>query len=58
MTEKEYNICIGKILAGKALDVTTAHSFVGAIGAMESLLDEGDQEDYFGTEGWQHLVWE
>lgn len=58
MTEKEYNVCIGTILAGKPLDVTTAHRFVETLVQFECLLDEGNQEDYFGTEGWQHRVFD
>jgi len=58
MTEKEYNICIGKILAGKPLDEDMAHSFVFKLGEFENLLDEGDMDDVFGTEGWRHLIWD
>jgi hypothetical protein len=58
MTEKEYNICIGKILAGKALDESTAQSFVCTLSQFEQLLDDGDQDDYFGTEGWRHRIWD
>lgn len=58
MTEKEYNICIGKILAGKPLDQSMADSFVSTLNVFESLLDEGDQDDCFGTEGWRHLAWD
>lgn len=56
MTEKEYNICIGTILAGKPLDVTLAHSFVETLVEFESMLDDADSDDYFGSEGWRHMV--
>ena len=59
MTEKEYNICLGKIIAGKPLDEDTAQSLVSLLSRFEDMLDDTDQEDYFGTEGWRHYVgWE
>jgi hypothetical protein len=58
MTEKDYNICIGRILAGQALSEDTAQSFISVLNAFENLLDEGDQDDYFGTEGWRHRIWD
>jgi hypothetical protein len=56
MTEKEFNICVGKILAGKSLNEEDAINFVETINEMESMLDDGDQEDFFGTEGWRHVM--
>jgi hypothetical protein len=56
MTEKEYNICIGKILAGVPLTSEEGQRFVEVLCNFESLLDQGDQDDYFGTEGWRHRV--
>jgi hypothetical protein len=58
MTEKEYNRCTGMILAGAPLPEEMRASFFTTLSIMESLLDEGDQEDYFGTEGWQHVVFD
>lgn len=54
MTEKEYDICIGMILAGRGLSEEDAHAFIEAISKMEGMLDDGDQEDFHGTEGWRH----
>lgn len=56
MNEKQFNICIGKIMAGKALDEDDAHEFVDTLSDIESLLDDGDQDDVFGTEGWRHCL--
>jgi hypothetical protein len=56
MTEKEFNVCIGKILAGKGLSEEDAINFVEDVNEMQSMLDDGDQEDYFGSEGWRHRM--
>ena len=47
------NIIRGKNLVGKA---TKQDVFVlfEHIDALETLLDETDQDDVFGTEGWRH----
>ena len=54
-TDKTINIIRGKNLVGKTekadVDARIAH-----IDALEMLLDEGDDEDMFGTEGWRHRV--
>lgn len=56
MTEKEYNRAIGKILAGVPLGSEDAAEFVSILGLFEGMLDSGDQDDYFGTEGWRHQM--
>lgn len=56
MTEKEYNIAIGKILSGKPLSDEEANLFIETLGEFENMLDEGDQDDYYGTEGWRHRM--
>lgn len=59
MTEKEYHICIGKIISGNPLSNEDAARFVDMIAKFEEMLDEGDQDDVFGTEGWRHnLGWD
>jgi hypothetical protein len=56
MEERDYNVCIGKILAGKPLNDEEANMFVDVLREFESMLDEGDQEDFYGTEGWHHRM--
>lgn len=59
MNEKEYNIAVGKILAGKVLEGDEALNFVNLISKFESLLDDANDFDVFGTEGWHKQVnWE
>lgn len=59
MSEKEYNISVGKILAGKVLEGDEALNFVNLISKFESLLDDANDFDVFGTEGWHKQVnWE
>lgn len=56
MNEKEYNKTLGKILSGKGLNEDEANSFVEIVGRMESMLEDTDQEDFFSTEGWRHIM--
>lgn len=58
LPESDYNRAVGKILAGKALDPDEALAFIATVSKFESLLDDANDFDVFGTEGWQHhLNW-
>lgn len=54
-TDKTINIIRGKNLVGQTtkedVDLLFQH-----IDALEQLLDEGDENDAFGTEGWRHVA--
>lgn len=52
---KQVFMARARIALGKA---TTADIkiFMDYVDAMEGLLDEGDQMDKFGTEGWLHRI--
>lgn len=52
-SDSTINIIRGKNLVGKASkeDVSVLLDHLDAI---ETILDEKDCEDYFGTEGWRH----
>lgn len=54
-TEKTINIIRGKNLVGKAtkadIDKLLEH-----IDALELFLDDNEQDDQFGTEGWRHAL--
>lgn len=54
-TDETLNIIRGKNLVGAA---STDDVFVllQHIDALEDLLDEGDEDDAFGTEGWRHRL--
>ncbi len=55
MTERAINIIRGKTLVGKATrDEVLA--LCRHIDECERLLDEADESDCFGTEGWRHYV--
>lgn len=56
MSERDYSICIGKILAGKTLGEDEAQRFVEILSYFESMLDDADMQDFFGTEGWRHYM--
>lgn len=53
ISEKEYNIIIGKILVNHATETEIREVF-SVIKRMEDILDSGDMNDAFGTEGWRH----
>lgn len=54
-SDKTLNIIRGKNLVGKAeksdIDALFAH-----IDALEMFLDDADEDDTFGTEGWRHSI--
>jgi len=56
LSEKEYNTSVGKILAGKVLEGDEALHFVNLISKFESLLDDGNDFDVFGDDGWRGRV--
>jgi len=56
MTKKEFLKALGKVGAGVALKGSEAEEFADVVERMASLLDEGDYEDFYGTEGWTRVV--
>lgn len=57
MTEAQFNRILGKISSMPG-DVDF-EQFVQLVSSMMAMLDEGDYEDFFGTEGWRHrLGWD
>jgi hypothetical protein len=54
-TDKTMNIIRGKNLVGQA-DKADIFKVFEHLDALESLLDEGDEDDAFGTEGWRHRL--
>ena len=56
LSEREYNIAVGKILAGKVLEGDEALNFINLLSKFESLLDDADDFDALGTEGWRKRV--
>lgn len=59
-TESEYNIAIGKLVAGpEHLSIDERFALAQTIGQLESLLDACDEVDRFGSGGWRHTFgWE
>lgn len=54
MTEKEFCKILGKLEAQGGYE-----EFVANIESMMSMLDETDEDDTFGTQGWRyHFGWE
>jgi len=54
-TEKTINVVRGKNLVGKAQQADV-NKLLEHIDALELFLDEGDQDDMFGSEGWRHRL--
>lgn len=55
LTEKELNILRGKTLTNHITQQEILKVF-GHIDMLELFLDERDQDDAFGTEGWRHSI--
>lgn len=54
MTENKFNKALGRIAAGAIL--SDSEEFVAKVEELMTLLDEADQDDYYSTEGWRHVV--
>lgn len=59
-SESKYNQALGKLLAGpEHLSREECISIMETLNKFEQMLDEGDMDDCFGTEGWRHnLGWD
>jgi hypothetical protein len=58
MTEKEYNKVLLKLALGAPLAHEEVQEFIAVVEHMESMLDAGDGDDYYGTVGWRyHFGW-
>lgn len=55
MNESEFDRFIGYLEAYMA-DDDRVEKFIECIGEMQSMLDDADQDDYFGSEGWRHRI--
>jgi len=54
-TDETLNIIRGKNIVGAATS-DDVFALLQHIDALEDLLDEGDDDDAFGTEGWRHRL--
>ena len=54
-TDKVLNIIRGKNLVGKA-EKADIDKLFEHIDALEMFLDDNEQDDQFGTEGWRHAI--
>lgn len=55
LTERELGIIEGKIEVGH-ITKEDANKLLYYIEELHGLLNEGDQDDAFGTEGWRHRI--
>ena len=55
ITTRDVNILAGKALVGAQTD-EEQRIMVEYSTELEILLDEADQDDFFGTEGWRHRL--
>lgn len=58
ISSKELNIIRGKVLGGNLNSVKREEllAVFDCLDQMEELLDEADQQDALGTEGWRHAA--
>lgn len=57
-SESDFNVIRGKMLVNHQSQ-EELFDFLATIAEMEAMLDESDEDDYFGTEGWRHrLGWD
>lgn len=54
LTDKELNIIRGKAIVGHATPEEILSIF-SHLDSLESKLDETQEDDFFGTEGWRHF---
>ena len=54
-SERELNIIRGKMLVGAA-SITEQKEILKYITALESLVEDADLDDFYGTEGYRHLL--
>lgn len=54
-TDKTINTIRGKNLVGHA-DKADVDKLIEHIDALELFLDDNEQDDQFGTEGWRHAI--
>lgn len=55
LTPNELRRALMRLACGAA-NINDAEMVNSHIEALEELLDEADQADYFGTEGWRHRI--
>lgn len=57
-SEREIDEVRGKMLVNAATK-DELHAFLDYVNALEALIEEASNEDFFGSEGWQHrLGWD
>lgn len=57
-TERELNIIRGKMIVAAATPAELS-DFLFYVSKLEELVEEASNEDFYGTEGWEHrLGWD
>lgn len=54
-SQRELDTIRGKMLVAAATQ-EELHDFLHYVSALESLCDEAECDDVFGTEGWRHAI--
>lgn len=55
LKENELDMIRGKMLVNKATQQELG-SFLLYVTTLEGLLNDADEDDVFGTEGWRHMI--
>lgn len=57
VSEREYNIILGKLISDN-MDSTDRTNLMTVLNKFEAILDDADENDAFGTDGWRyHMGW-
>jgi hypothetical protein len=54
-SESELDMIRGKMMVAAATD-KEQRDFLTYVASIEGLLEEADNDDYFGSEGWRHRI--
>lgn len=57
ITEKQVNVIRGKMSVGKA-SIEEIEEFLKYVDEIEKLVEQASDEDFYGTEGWKHIVFD
>jgi hypothetical protein len=55
ITEKQVNTIRGKMSVGKA-SIEEIEEFLKYVAEIEKLVEQASNEDFYGTQGWQYIV--
>ena len=55
MSKEDFYVIKGKILSGSAT-IEEATEFMGVVDKVFGMVEDASQEDFYGTEGYEHVL--